>query len=224
MKALIVDDDLALADVLAFTLRRAGFDVSLAHDGQAAIERFESYQPDILILDINLPKISGLQVCKRIRAVSDTPIIFLSVRSEEDDVVSGLQLGGDDYIVKPFSPRQLVARVEAVLRRASDHPPLPGPITSGVFELDPSRSTLSASGQEPVHLTRLECRLAEILFINRGQVVPFEVLIDAVWEHSGGDRTALKQLVYRLRRKIEKDAGQPELIVSFPGIGYSLTL
>ncbi|MFN2275927.1 MAG: response regulator transcription factor [Anaerolineales bacterium] len=222
MKALVVDDDLALADVLAFTLRRAGYEVVMAHDGAAALESFENEKPDILILDINLPKLSGLQVCQRIRAFADTPIIFLSVLGSEDDVVQGLKLGGDDYIVKPFSPRQLVARMEAVLRRSTDHVPQTGVIRSGDIELDPARNLLARSDTEPVRLTRLECRLMEVLLLNRGQVLPFDTLVDAVWGRSGGDRTALKQLVYRLRRKIEIDAGHPVLLISIPAVGYSL--
>ena len=194
MKALVVDDDLALADVLAFTLRRAGFEVVLAHDGSAALERFESETPDILILDINLPKLNGLQVCQRIRAFTDTPIVFLSVRGSEDDVVQGLKLGGDDYIVKPFSPRQLVARIEAVLRRAVDHIPQPGLIKSGTIMLDPARYLLTRSDLDPVRLTRLECKLMEVLLINHDQVLPFDTLINKVWGRSGGDRMALKQL------------------------------
>lgn len=224
MKALVVDDDLALADVLAFTLRRAGYEVVLAHDGAAALEGFEAHEPDILILDINLPKLNGLQVCQRIRVLGDTPIIFLSVMGSEDDVVQGLKLGGDDYIVKPFSPRQLVARMEAVLRRSFDHARLPGVIQVGDLELDPSRNLLVRSGSEPVRLTRLECKLMEVLLLNRGQVLPFDTLVDAVWGQSAGDRTALKQLVYRLRRKIEPDASNPSLLLSLPSVGYSLSV
>jgi DNA-binding response OmpR family regulator len=224
MKALVVDDDLALADVLAFTLRRAGYEVLLAHDGVAALDIFKSEEPEILILDINLPKLTGLQVCQRIRAQSDTPIIFLSVLGSEDDVVQGLKLGGDDYIVKPFSPRQLVARIEAVLRRAVNHVPLPGLLRSGDIELDPARNLLTLSDSDPIRLTRLECKLMEVLLINRGQVLPFDTLIDTVWGRSAGDRTALKQLVYRLRQKIELDPSNPTLLQSITSIGYTLTL
>lgn len=118
MKALIVDDDRVLADVVAFTLRREGFEIVLAYDGQAALQRWSSEKPDLIVLDVNLPKLDGFAVCRRIREQSDTPIILLTVRGEEDDVVRGLELGADDYITKPFSPRQLVARTQAVMRRA----------------------------------------------------------------------------------------------------------
>ncbi len=122
MKALIVDDDLVLADVLSFTLRRAGFQVFAVHDGQAALDAWRSEAPDLIILDLNLPKLDGLEVCQRIREQDNVPIIILSVRGEDDDVVRGLELGADDYVPKPFSPRQLVARAQAVLRRAGVTP------------------------------------------------------------------------------------------------------
>ena len=118
MKALIVDDDRVLADVLAFTLRREGFQIVLAHDGETALQRFAEEQPDLVVLDVNMPRMDGFAVCRRLRQQSDTPIILLTVRGEEDDIVAGLELGADDYMTKPFSPRQLVARVQAVLRRS----------------------------------------------------------------------------------------------------------
>ncbi len=122
MKALIVDDDLVLADVLSFTLRRAGFQVIAVHDGQAALDAWRNEAPDLIILDLNLPKLDGLEVCRRIREQDNVPIIILSVRGDDDDVVRGLELGADDYVPKPFSPRQLVARAQAVLRRAGVTP------------------------------------------------------------------------------------------------------
>ncbi|MCA9975117.1 MAG: response regulator, partial [Anaerolineales bacterium] len=118
MKALVVDDDRILADLIAFTLRREGFSVSLAYNGEMALQLWRDGRPDIIILDLNLPQVDGFTVCRQIRAEEETPIIMLTVRSEEDDVIHGLELGADDYIAKPFSPRQLVARVQAVLRRS----------------------------------------------------------------------------------------------------------
>ena len=142
MKALIVDDDLALADVVAFTMRRAGYDVILAHDGQAALDLWRREEPDLILLDLNLPKMDGLKVCQHIRREADTPVIILSVRGEEDDVVRGLELGADDYVVKPFSPRALIARAEAVLRRAKTPPLSPAPLTAGDLTLDPARGVV----------------------------------------------------------------------------------
>jgi DNA-binding response OmpR family regulator len=224
MKALIVDDDLALADVLAFTMRRAGYDVSLAHDGLAALEAWRSDGPDLIILDLNLPKLDGLKVCQQIRREADTPIIILSVRGEEDDVVRGLELGADDYVVKPFSPRQLIARAEAVLRRAKAPPLSPAPLTAGDLTLDPARGVVQRGDQATVQLTRQECRLLEVLLLNRGQVLPAESLIDAVWGSGGGDRAMLKQLVYRLRHKLESDPANPVYVKRVSGVGYTLDL
>jgi DNA-binding response OmpR family regulator len=221
MKVLIVDDDLALADVVSFTMRRAGFEVIAAHDGQDALERWDEENPDLIILDLNLPKLDGLKVCQRIRNQSNTPIIILSVRGEEDDVVSGLEIGADDYIVKPFSPRQLVARAEAVLRRATTAPVSHGPISVSDLTLDPSRCEVRRDNQFLSKLTRLECRLLEILMINHGQVLPTDSLIDSVWGPSGGDRVMLKQLVYRLRKKIEQNPSDPIYLKTISGVGYS---
>jgi DNA-binding response OmpR family regulator len=220
MKALIVDDDLALADVVCFTMRRAGYQVVMANDGLCALERWLVERPDIIILDLNLPKLGGLAICQRIRAESETPIIILSVRGDEDDIVRGLALGADDYIVKPFSPRQLVARVEAVLRRATSGPTTPEPITESGLTLDPARGEVRKDRNRPVRLTPLECRLLEMLMRNAGNVLPADDLIAHVWGPEGGDRTMLKQLVYRLRRKIEPDPAQPQLLMNLPGIGY----
>jgi DNA-binding response OmpR family regulator len=222
MKALIVDDDLDLADVVSFTMRRAGFETILAHDGQLALQRWQEEAPDLIILDLNLPKLDGLTVCQRIRAEADTPIIILSVRGGEDDVVRGLELGADDYIVKPFSPRQLVARAEALLRRAGAVHVSPAPLAAGGLSLDPSRREVFCAGQSLAHLTPLECRLLEVLLWNSGQVVPADALIDHIWGPAGGNRVMLKQLVSRLRHKIERDPSQPTLIETVPGVGYEL--
>jgi DNA-binding response OmpR family regulator len=223
MKALVVDDDLDLADVVAFTLRRAGFEIILAHDGQAALDRWQSESPDLIILDINLPKLDGIKVCQRIREQSDTPIIMLTVRGDEDDIVRGLEIGADDYIVKPFSPRQLVARAEAVLRRAGSPQVISGPITVGDLTLDPTRNEVRCCDDIVAHLTPLESRLMEVLMINRSQVMLPDSLIDHVWGPANGDRVMLKQLVYRVRRKIEKDPSQPVYLQTVQGVGYTLT-
>ena len=156
MKALIVDDDRVLADVLAFTLRREGFEVIQAHDGETALARWAEHQPDLVVLDVNMPRLDGFAVCRQIREVerteshADTPIILLTVRGEEDDIVHGLGLGADDYITKPFSPRQLVARAQAVLRRAGratgtdigGYPGVGALRRVGVLTLDSSRREL----------------------------------------------------------------------------------
>jgi DNA-binding response OmpR family regulator len=213
MKALIVDDDLVLADVVSFTLRRAGFEVMLAHDGKTALDRFQKESPGIVILDLELPQISGLEVCRAIRTQSNTPIIMLTVRDTDEDVVKGLELGADDYITKPFSPAQLVARAQAVLRRGGSVQ-VPRSLSFGELRLIPDRHAVELTNQ-------LEYKLIETFVLNKEQVLAANTLIDHVWGPGGGDKAMLKQLVYRLRRKIEGDDSTFE-IEAIPGIGYAL--
>ncbi|MCL4264165.1 MAG: response regulator transcription factor [Anaerolineae bacterium] len=219
MKILIVEDDLPLSDVLAFTLRRAGFDTLVVHDGLAGIATWEKESPDLLVLDLNLPKLDGLGVCRHIRAHDKTPIIILSVRGSDEAIVTGLEQGADDYIVKPFSPGQLVARIRAVLRRAGGAA-TPGTLTVAGLTLDRARNEVQRPNELPIRLTPLETKLLETLLINAGQVLTSEGLITAVWGSDGGDKTMLKQLVYRLRAKLE--TGGAAAIETIPGVGYSL--
>jgi DNA-binding response OmpR family regulator len=230
MKALIVDDDRVLADVLAFTLRREGFQVILAYDGEAALRQWSEEQPDLIVLDVNMPKLDGFAVCRRIRAQADTPILLLTVRGEENDIVHGLGLGADDYITKPFSPRQLVARAHAVLRRAGKATPA---AVSRVADLthDLSRRELSIGEREGVSLTPLESRLLDYLILNAGHILTADAIINHVWGAEGGDRDMLRQLVHRLRLKIAQasDVGEEEpmsassvYIETIPGLGYGL--
>jgi len=222
MKILVVDDDRVLADVITFTLRREGFNVIQAYDGAAGLERWSDEQPDLIILDVNMPKIGGFEVCRRIRAQADTPILMLTVRGEEDDIVGGLELGADDYIVKPFSPRQLVARVKAILRRAGGQP-LPSKLQVGQMILVPGkREVIINPDKESVSLTPLENRLLECLMVNAGQVLTFDIIIDHVWGHAAADRDMLRQLVRRLRIKIEPEPSEPVYIQTVPGLGYGL--
>ncbi len=223
MKALIVDDDRVLADLLAFTLRREGFEVVQARDGEAALRRWMEEEPDIIVLDVNMPKLDGFGVCRRIRAQADTPIIMLTVRGEEDDIVRGLELGADDYIPKPFSPRQLVARMHAVLRRAGTTPTL-GIRHAGALTLDPSRREVCIHEGDPISLTPLESELLEYLMLNAGHVLTHATIIDHVWGPEGADRDMLRQLVHRLRNKIEPDPSEPIYIETIPGLGYGLSV
>ena len=232
MKALIVDDDRVLADVLAFTLRREGFQITLAYDGEAALERWAEEQPDLIVLDVNMPRLDGFAVCRRIRERADTPIILLTVRGEEDDIVHGLKLGADDYITKPFSPRQLVARAHAVLRRAG-RSVVPAIRHAGGLTLDPSRRELRIAQGEPVPLTPLESRLLDYLMLNAGHVLTAEALISHVWGPEGGDRDMLRQLVHRLRGKVaqacrtgavEAESTSHAYVETVPGLGYGLVI
>jgi DNA-binding response OmpR family regulator len=219
-KILIVDDDLALADVLAFTLRRAGFDIVLAHNGRDALDCFTSEQPDLLVLDWVLPYLDGLEVCRRVRAESNVPILMLSVRHADDDVVAALEAGADEYITKPFSPRQLVARIRALLRRALGEPN--EILRSGPLSLNVERHELFWEGQPPIRLTRLETRLLRALLQNPGCVLTSESLILRVWGSEAATHEMLKQLVYRLRVKLEPEPGSPPLIETIPNTGYVL--
>lgn len=221
MKALVVDDDLVLADVISFTLRRAGFEVILAHDGRKALERWRAESPNIVILDIQIPYIDGLEVCRQIRALSSVPIIFLSVREGDENVVRGLEIGADDYITKPFSPVQLLARVNALLRRTGEIP-APKRLTFADVTLNVERHQIERPERPPVQLTQLEYRLLETLMLNREQVLTAEMLIDRTWGPDGGDKAMLKQLIYRLRRKLDESPDSPIYIEAVPGIGYAL--
>lgn len=233
MKVLIVDDDRALADVVAFTLRREGFQIVQAYDGETALQRWNEELPDLVVLDVNLPRMDGFAVCRRIREQSDTPILLLTVRNEEDDVVRGLGLGADDYVTKPFSPRQLVARAQAVLRRAGRTLPMAPRSRIGDLVLDSSRREMRIGQGNVVSLTPLETRLLEYFMLNAGQVLTAEAIIDHVWGAEGGDRDMLRQLVRRLRSKMAQSAGlsdqdaeamHPTYIETVPGLGYGLTI
>lgn len=234
MKALIVDDDRVLADVLSFTLRREGFQVMQAYDGESALERWEKDQPDIILLDVNLPRLDGFSVCRRIRAVAETPILLLTVRDEEDDIIHGLGLGADDYITKPFSPRQLIARIHTILRR-SGVKKTPAIRQVGSLTLDSSRREIRFGEGEPLPLTPLECQLLDYLILNVGNVLTYETIIYQTWGPEGADRDMLRQLVHRLRSKLsqaqllktgletnEDDA--QNLIETVPGLGYGLVI
>ncbi len=221
MKALIIDDDRVLADILAFAMRREGFQVIQAYDGASALELWAEAKPNLIILDINLPGIDGFTVCQQIRKETDTPIIMVSVRSKDEDVVRGLELGADDYITKPFSPRQLVARTYAVLRRARQLPIITSR-QAGDLLLEPGNRVVRIAQGEPISLTPLEGKLIDFLVVNAGKNLPYDSIIDHVWGPQRGDRDMLRQLVHRLRRKIETDPANPLYIQTIPGLGYRL--
>ena len=222
MKILVVDDDLELAGLIGYALRQAGYVVVDAADGPSALTAFEREAPSLVILDVNLPRLSGLEVCRQIRADGSTiPVMMLTVRNAEEDQVQALDLGADDYLTKPFSPRTLLARVRALLRRGGVEKP--APLEAGDLSLDLELAAVTLTGGKPVRLTRLELRLLQILLANAGHTLPPERLLAHVWGSRGvGDRQLLKQLVHRLRQKIETDAAQPRYLVTVSGVGYAL--
>jgi DNA-binding response OmpR family regulator len=221
MKILIVEDDLDLSGLIAYALRQAGYLTVEAGDGLAALAAFEREAPDLVILDLQLPKLGGREVCRRIRELASTPIMMLTVQGSEEDEVAGLDMGADDYVTKPFSPRGLLARVRALLRRAGDE--RPAPLKAGDFALDLELQAVCVRGGPPLRLTRLELRLLQLLLVNAGHPLPVERLLSHVWgSRGGGDRQLVKQLVHRLRQKIELDARQPRYLVTVAGAGYSL--
>ncbi|HEY3177238.1 MAG TPA: response regulator transcription factor [Candidatus Polarisedimenticolia bacterium] len=222
MKVLVVDDDLELLGLIGFVLRQAGYLVIEAQDGPTALAAFEREEPDLVVLDVNLPRIDGFEVLRRIRAAgARTPVMMLTVRSSEEDQVRGLDQGADDYLAKPFSPRTLLARVRALLRRAGIEKP--AGLAVGDLALDPARQSVIVGGGPAVRLTGLEFRLLQMLLANAGRALAAERLTSHVWGHRGmGDRQLLKQLVHRVRRKVERDPADPRYLITVSGVGYQL--
>ena len=221
MKILIADDDVELRELISFALRQAGYLVIQAPDGAEALRLHDQEQPDLLILDVNMPRVNGLDVCRRVRAEASTPIMMLTVRSSEEDQVQALDIGADDYLTKPFSPRTLLARVRALLRRADVD--RPAPQSAGDLQLDVEQQTVSVCGAAPVRLTNLEFRLLQYLLANAEHTIPVDRLTAHVWGYRGiGDRQLLKQLVHRLRQKIEHNPSEPVYVGTVAGIGYVL--
>lgn len=221
MKILVADDDRELSEILRFTLTRAGFGVVSACDGAQALTLFATEQPALVLLDWMMPQVNGLEVCRRLRAQSPVPIIMLTVRNQEEEILQAFDWGADDYITKPFSPRQLVARIRAALRRAGAA--APGALSLGPLRLYPERHEVSRADVGTIRLTPLEYRLLHVLVINHGRVMSVDALVTEVWGHEEhvADRALLKGLVRRLRQKIDMDPTQPSLIKTVSGIGYA---
>ena len=224
MKVLAVDDDRDLLELIGFALAQAGFLVVKASDGPSAVRMFDAEAPDLVVLDINMPGASGFQVCEAIRARSRVPVMMLTVRSEEEDLVKALELGADDYLTKPFSPKTLLARIRALLRRAGMESSAP-PVAAGRVALDVEEHTVRIDGGEAVRLTKLELRLLQMLLSNAGRTVSSDRLLVHIWGHrNSGDRQLLKQLVHRLRQKIETDPALPRYLQTAAGAGYKLVV
>jgi DNA-binding response OmpR family regulator len=226
MAVLLVDDDRDLVDVLTYILRREGYEVITAYDGEQGWQRFQADDPELVLLDANMPGLDGMEVCKRIREHSKTPVMMLTARTDEADVVHALGLGADDYITKPFSPRQLVARVKAVLRRAQSFAPnVSGggeELRVGELTLDLRTRTLRRRDEE-IRLTPLEFKILNYLMVNRGRVLTNAAIVEHVWGFPGaGNEDLVKVHVHRLRQKIEPDPQNPDYVRTAPGTGYML--
>ena len=220
---LVVEDEESFIEALTVGLRREGFEVAVARDGVAALEAFELHKPDLVLLDVMLPRMSGLDVCRQIRTKSKVPIIMVTAKGAEIDTVVGLEVGADDYVTKPYRLRELVARMRAVLRRSpGDDAPEEslGAIDVGDVRLDPERHEVWVR-DEQVPLPLKEFDLLHLLLVNAGRVLPRELLIDRVWGHDYvGDTKTLDVHVKRLRAKVEEDPANPVRIVTIRGLGY----
>lgn len=221
MKILLVDDDLDLLAVTGFALQQAGFLVVKASDARAGLQAVQAEQPDLAVLDVNLPGMHGFDLAKKIRETSTIPILMLTVRREEEDIVRALELGADDYLTKPFSPKVLIARIRALLRRVGIE--TEGAMQVGTWVLRPDDLLLDGLPQGAVQLTPLESRFLQLLFAHAGHTVSTERILSSVWgNRAGGNRQLLKQLVHRLRQKIEDDPKAPVFLRTVPNAGYQL--
>jgi DNA-binding response OmpR family regulator len=224
MKILVADDDPDLLDLVAYALGQAGYLVVKAKSGTEAIGQYDAEGPDLAILDINMPGATGFEVCAALRERGTTPIIMLTARGDEQDLVRALEMGADDYLTKPFSPRTLLARIKALLRRARIEG-ASGPMSAGRITLDAGDSTVRIGSDPPISLTKLEFRLMQALLAQAGRAVHSDRLLALVWGHRGsGDRQLLKQLVHRLRQKIEPDPGAPRYLQTAAVSGYKLVV
>ncbi|HNR95402.1 MAG: Alkaline phosphatase synthesis transcriptional regulatory protein PhoP [Chloroflexi bacterium ADurb.Bin180] len=223
MRILIVDDDAPNVKMISFLLREEGYDVVSVDNGPAALELVDRERPDLIILDVMMPHMDGFEVCRRIRQRLDVPIIFLSAKGETADKVTGLQLGADDYLAKPFEPAEFMARVKAVLRRAdsSTADEAQTKLTVGELSLEPlSNRVLFADGRK-VDLTPIEFRLLYCLMRNAGRILSHDLLMNAVWGYDyEGYSNQIAVYMHRLRLKLEQDPERPRYLSTVRGLGY----
>jgi two-component system response regulator RegX3 len=223
-RVLVVEDEESYSDALDYMLRKEGYQVAIAADGNAALAEFDRNGADIVLLDLMLPGIPGTEVCRRIRQTSNVPVIMVSAKDDEVDKVVGLELGADDYVTKPYSPRELVARIRAVLRRGSEAEDEPAALEAGPVRMDVERHVVTVDGAEQ-RLPLKEFELLEMFLRNPGRVLTRGQLIDRVWGSDYvGDTKTLDVHVKRLRAKLEPDPSVPQYLVTVRGLGYKLDL
>ena len=220
-RILVVEDEVSYSDPLSYLLRREGYEVDVAETGPAALEEFDRAGADLVLLDLMLPGLSGTDVCRALRQRSSVPVIMLTAKDSEIDKVVGLEIGADDYVTKPYSTRELLARIKAVLRRrAEPEDLLPATLEAGPVRMDVERHVVTVNG-EPASMPLKEFELLEMLLRNTGRVLTRMQLIDRVWGSDYvGDTKTLDVHVKRLRAKIEPDPGSPQHIVTVRGLGY----
>lgn len=219
-RILIAEDEPQMVGILAFALESEGWSVLTAYDGQQALDKVAAEVPDLLLLDVMLPHVDGLEVCRRVRESTTIPVILLTAKKEEEDIIRGLELGADDYITKPFRTRELVLRIRAVLRR-SGVGKAQTIVEVGALRIDGMRHQASLAGA-PLELTATEFRLLSCLAANAGRVVSWQALLKHAWGVEGweGGREMVKTAVYRLRQKVEPDPNEPRLILNVRSVGY----
>ena len=223
MRILVADDDRDSVDLLTFWLKGHGYDMVRAFDGEQAITKWRETKPDMVILDVEMPKVDGFEVCRRMSGESTALVLMLTCRDKEQDEVHGLELGADDYLTKPFSPRQLLARVRALARRAAAAPTVRGNsmVAVGPISLDPMRHEASRNGSS-VRLTPIESRLLHLLLTHSGQVLTTDLIVERVWGYDdAGDTGLVKTHIRHLRQKVEPEPNSPQYIVTVPGVGYT---
>ena len=220
-RVLVVEDEESYSDALSYMLRKEGFEVAVAPTGNVALETFDRTGADLVLLDLMLPGLSGTEVCRALRQKSNVPVIMLTAKDDEIDKVVGLELGADDYVTKPFSSRELVARIRAVLRRrGEEEAPLPAALEAGPVRMDVERHVVTVRGED-IQLPLKEFELLEVLLRNVDRVLTRGQLIDRVWgANYVGDTKTLDVHVKRLRAKIEGDPSHPRYIVTVRGLGY----
>lgn len=226
MHILVADDDIPSVKLTSFVLEEAGYRVCKAYDVQSILQAVDLHNPDLILLDVMMPKSNGFDICRQIRRSSDIPIIFLSGRSQLQDRVMGLQLGGDDYLVKPYEPSELLARVEAVLRRRNSDLLNPSTrLSQGDFTLDPVEHKIFFTDGRSVELTPLEFRLLYYLMKNAGRILNVGQILNKVWGYDyEGESNLVAVYIRRLRTKIEHDPEHPRYVITMRNLGYKFEL